>query len=228
MFGIIKHISDLHFKFELNCKNTILLIDEEMKQLLDFQLDESDFKLRCFTNIEWINEKFKHRQLKFVTELAGCDICIVDRNYDFKEEDSKGNLKINVDELSSSVDAFISQDHIEDYLDMIEKYESEDYGVGMVDFNDIKAITKGSLIEYLKINLNCDESKCIEKLKKSFKSVESDLGVILFVSIKDLNRLSNLSKALQSIYPNMDAVIMTPVKKVIYTDNYAEVFVFKK
>lgn len=212
----------------LNCKNTILLIDEEMKQLLDFQLDEPDFKLRCFTNIEWINEKFKHRQLKFVTELRGCDICIVDRNYDFTEEDFKDNLKINVDELSSSVDAFISQKYIEAYLDMLEKYESEDYGVGMVDFNDIKSLTKGSLIEYLKINLNCDESEGIGKLKKSFKPAENDVGVILFVSIKDLNRLSNLSNALQSIYPNMDAVIMTPVKRVTYTDNYAEVFVFKK
>lgn len=227
MFGIIKRVSDLHFKFELNCKNAILLIDEEMKQLLDFQLDEPDFKLKCFTNIEWINEKFKHRQLKFVSELRGCDICIVDRNYDFTE-DSKDNLKINVDELSSSVDAFISQKYIEAYLDMLEKYESEDYGVGMVDFIDIKSLTKGSLIEYLKINLNCDESEGIEKIKKSFKPSENNVGVILFVSIKDLNRLSNLSNALQSIYPNMDAVIMTPVKKVIYTDKYAELFVFKK
>lgn len=143
--------------------------DEEMKELLDFQLDELDFKLICFTNIEWINEKFKHRQLKFITELRGCDICIVDRNYEFTKEDPKSNLKINVDELSSRVDAFIGQNHIEAYLGMIEKYESEDYGVGMTDFNDIKAATKGSLIEYVKINLiSDDEVEGIEELKKKF------------------------------------------------------------
>lgn len=197
--------------------------------MLNFELDESDFKIRCYTNVKWINEKFKHRQLKFVAECKNSDICIVDRNYVFMEEDSKSNLKINVDELSGRVDAFISQDHIEAYLDMIEKYESEDYGVGMVDFNDIKAVTKGSLIEYIKINLNrYDEAKDIEKFKKSFKAAEFEVGVILFVSIKNLNRLFNFSNVLQYIYTNMEAVIMTPVKKVSHEDNYAEVFVFKK
>jgi len=195
--------------------------------LLDFELDESDFKIRCYTNVKWINEKFKHRQLKFVTECKDSDICIVDRNYEFMEEDSKSNLKINVDELSGRVDAFVSQDHIEAYLDMIEKYESEDYGVGMVDFNNIKAVTKGSLIEYIKINRD-DEAEDIEKFKKSFKAAEFEVGVILFVSIKNLSRLFNFSNVLQGIYTNMEAVIMTPVKRRSNEDNYAEVFVFKK
>ncbi|SHF43259.1 hypothetical protein [Caloramator proteoclasticus] len=197
--------------------------------MLDFELDEEDFKIKCYTNVKLIYEKFKHKQLKFVAECKDSDICIVDRNYEFTEEDSKGKLKINVDELSSSVDAFISQDHIEAYLDMIEKYESDDYGVGMADFYDIKSVTKGSLIEYIKINLNSDDkAEDIEKFKKSFKASEFEVGVILFVSIKDLNRLSNFSNVLQSIYPNMDAVIMTPAQNVNYTDKYAEVFVFKK
>ncbi|MGH4137705.1 hypothetical protein [Clostridium sp.] len=197
--------------------------------MLDFELDESDFKIRCYTNVKWINEKFKHRQLKFVAECKDSDICIVDRNYEFTEEDSKSNLKINVDELSGRVDAFVSQDHIEAYLDMIEKCESEDYGVGMADFNDIKAVTNGSLIEYIKINLNSDdEVECIEQFKKSFKPAEFDVGVILFVSIKNLNSLSNLSNVLEGIYPNMEAVIMTPDRRVSHMDNYVEVFVFKK
>lgn len=200
-----------------------------MEELLDFELDESDFKIRCYTNVKWINEKFKNRQLKFVAEFKDSDICIVDRNYEFMEEDSKSNLKINVDELSDRVDAFISQDHIEAYLDMIEKYESEDYGVGMADFNDIKAVTKGSLIEYIKINLNSDdEAENIEKFKKSFKAAEFEVGVILFVSIKNLNRLSNFSNVLEGIYTNMEAVIMTPSKRLSHADNYAEAFVFKK
>lgn len=90
-------------------------------------------------------------------------------------------------------------------------------------------MTKGSLIKYIKISLNSyDEDESIEKFKKSFKPAEYDIGVILFVSIKDLNRLSNLSNVLESIYPNMESVIMTPVKKVSHKDNYVEVFVFKK
>jgi len=197
--------------------------------LLDFELDESDFRVRCYTNVKWINEKFKHRQLKFVDECKDSDICIIDRNYEFTEEDSRGNLKINIEKLNSRVDAFISQDYIESYIDMIEKYESADYGIGMADFNHIKTVTKGSLIKYIKINLNSyDEDESIEKFKKSFKPAEYDVGVILFVSIKDLNRLSNLSNVLESIYPNMESVIMTPVKKVSHRDNYVEVFVFKK
>lgn len=197
--------------------------------MLDFELDESDYKIRCYTNVKWINEKFKHRQLKFVAECKDSDICIVDRNYEFMEEDSKSNLKINVDELSGRVDAFVSQDHIVAYLDMIEKYESEDYGVGMADFNDIKAVTKGNLIQYIKIKLNSDdEAENMEKFKKSFKATEFEVGVILFVSIKHLNRLSNLSNVLEGIYTNMEAVIMTPVKRVSHEDNYAEAFVFKK
>lgn len=197
--------------------------------MLDFELDESDFKIRCYTNVKWINEKFKHRQLKFVDEYKDGDICIVDRNYKFIDEDSNRNLKINVDELSDRVDAFVSQDHIEAYLDMIEKYESEDYGVGMADFNDIKAVTKGSLIEYIKINLNSDdEAENVEKFKKSFKAEEFEVWVILFVSIKDLNMLSNLSNVLEGIYTNMEAVIMTPAKMVSHENNYAEAFVFKK
>jgi len=197
--------------------------------LLNFELDESDFKIRCYTNVKWINEKFKHRQLKFVAECKDSDICIIDRNYEFMEKDSKSNLKINVDELSGRVDAFVSQDHIEAYLGMIEKYESEDYGVGMIDFNDIKAVTKGSLIEYIKINLNRDdEAEDIEKFKKSFKAAEFEVGVILFVSIKNLNRLFNFSNDLQGIYTNMEAVIMPPVKRKSNENNYAEVFVFKK
>ncbi|WP_307992309.1 hypothetical protein [uncultured Clostridium sp.] len=197
--------------------------------MLDFELDDSNFKIRCYTNVKWINEKFKHRQLKFVAECKDSDICIVDRNYEFMEEDSKSNLKINVDELSDRVDAFISKDHIEAYLDMIEEYESEDYGVGMADFSDIKAVTKGSLIEYVKINLNsADEAEDIKKFKKSFETADFEVGVILFVSTKHLNRLSNFSNVLEGIYPNMEAVIMTPVKKVSNKGNYAEVFVFKK
>lgn len=197
--------------------------------MLDFELDESDFKIRCYTNVKWINEKFKHRQLKFVDKCKDSDICIVDRNYEFTEEDSNSNLKINVYELSDMVDAFVSQHHIEAYLDMLEKYESEYYGVGMADFNDIKAVTKGSLIEYIKINLNSDdEAKNIEKFKKSFKSEEFEVGVILFVSIKNFNMLSNLSNVLEGIYTNMEAVIMTPGRSVSHEDNYAEVFVFKK
>lgn len=197
--------------------------------MLDFELGEFDFKVRCFTNVKWLNEKFKHRQLKFVDECRDSDICIVDRNYELMEEDFKSNLKINVDEPSGSVDAFISQDHIEAYLDMIEKYELEDYGIGMVDFNDIKAVTKGSLIEHAKINLNsADEAKCIEHFKRSFKPTEFDVGVILFVSIKNLYMLSKLSNVLEGIYTNMEAVIITPAKRVNYVDNYVEVFVFKK
>lgn len=197
--------------------------------MFDFELDESDFKIRCYTNVKWINEKFKHRQLKFVAECKDSDICIVDRSYEFMEEDSKSNLKINVDELSNRVDAFVGQDHIEAYLDMIEKYESEDYGVGMADFKDIKAVTKGSLIEYIKIKLNSDdEAENIERFKKSFKAAEFEVGVILFVSSRHLNMLSKLSNVLEGIYTNMEAVIMTPVKMVSHEDNYAEVFVFKK
>ena len=200
-----------------------------MEELLDFQLNESDFKVRCFTNVEWVNEKFKHRQLKFVAECKDANICIMNSNYEFKGEDSTYSIKINIDELSSSVDAFISQDYIEAYLDMIEKYESEDYYVGMVDFNDIKAVTKGSLFEHVKINLNSnDEAEGIEEFKKSFKPAEFEVGIILFVSIKNLNRLSNFADILEGIYPNMEAVIMAPAKRVSYTDNYVEVFVFKK
>ncbi len=33
---------------------------------------------------------------------------------------------------------------------------------------------------------------------------------------------------LEGIYPNMEAVIMAPAKRVSYTNNYVEVFVFKK
>ncbi|GAA0778194.1 hypothetical protein GCM10008908_34660 [Clostridium subterminale] len=91
--------------------------------------------------------------------------------------------------------SLMSQDYIESYLDMIEKYEPADYGIGMADFNDIKTVTKGSLIKYIKISLN---------------------------------RLSNLSNVLESIYPNTESVIMTPVKKVSHRNNYVEVFVFKK
>ncbi|MBE6061801.1 MAG: hypothetical protein E7215_16800 [Clostridium sulfidigenes] len=66
--------------------------------------------------------------------------------------------------------SLMSQDYIESYLDMIEKYESADYGVGMGDFNDIKTVTKESLIKYIKISLNSyDEDESIEKLKKRFK-----------------------------------------------------------
>lgn len=62
----------------------------------------------------------------------------------------------------------MSQDYIESYLDMIEKYEPAYYGVGMADFNDIKTVTKGSLIKYIKISLNSyDEDESIEKFKKA-------------------------------------------------------------
>jgi len=127
------------------------------------------------------------------------------------------------------VDAFISQDYIVSYLDLIEKYELEDHGVGMADFNDIKTVTNGSLIEYIKIKLNNDdETEGIEEFKKSFKPAEFNGGVILFVSVKNFKRLSNFADILEDIYPNMDKVIMTPTKRVSHADNYVEVFVFKK
>lgn len=63
--------------------------------MLNFEFDESDFKIRCFTNIKWINEKFKHGRLKFVAECKDSDIYIIDSNYEFKEEDSRCSIKIN-------------------------------------------------------------------------------------------------------------------------------------
>lgn len=199
-----------------------------MDVLLDFEFGDSTFKLKCFTNVTWLYDKFKHRTLNFIDDYKDSDICIVDNNYQFKEENYASNFKINIDELRSSADAFISSDYIECYLDMIEKYESEDYGVGMADFTDIKSVTKGSLIEYVKINLNSnDELESVEEFKKSLQSTEFNVGVILFVSIKNLGRLFNLSENLKVIYPNMTAVIMTPAKMRENMDNYIEVFVFK-
>jgi hypothetical protein len=52
--------------------------------------------------------------------------------------------------------------------------------------------------------------------------------VILFVSVKDSNRLYNFANVLEGIYPNMEAVIMMSAKEVICGDNYVEAFVFKK
>lgn len=169
--------------------------------MLEFKLDEHDFKIKCFTNVEWISEKFKHRQLKFVAKCEDSDICIVDSNYKFKEGKNLWNLKINVDELSGKVDAFISSYYIEAYLEMIERYESKEYGVGMADFIDIKEVTRGSLFQYQKLNLNSDdETEGIEELTKSLKIVEFNVGVIPFVSIKNLKRLINYQNVLKEIY----------------------------
>lgn len=196
--------------------------------MLDFQLDESNFKVRCFTSVEWISEKFKHRQLKFVDRYEDSDICIVDSNFEFKEN-SGCSIKISIDELSNSVNAFISPGYIVSYLDLIEKYESGNYSVGMADFNDIKTVTNGSLIEYIKIKLNNDdETEVIEEFKKNLKPTEFNGGIILFLSVKNLKRLSNFAYILEDIYPNMDKVIMTPTKRVSNADNYVEIFIFKK
>jgi hypothetical protein len=199
-----------------------------VEDVLNFEFDESDLKVTCYTNVEWIKEKYKHRKLNFVEELKDCDICIVDSYYELKD-DYRSSIKINIDHLSNNADAYISPDHIVYFLNLIEKYESEDYGIGMTDFNDIKAVTKGSLIEYVKINLNSDdEREGIEEFRRSLKPDQFNVGVILFVSLKNSNRLFNFTKVLEDIYPHMEAVVMTPDKRENNAENYVEVFVFKK
>lgn len=130
-----------------------------MEELLDCEFDESGSKIKCFTNIEWISKKYKHKQLQFVNECKNSDICIVDSSYNPKEEFIRG-IKINVDELNSD-----------------------------------------------------DETEGIEEFRKSLKSEEINVGVILFISSKNLKRLSNYTNIVQEVYPNMDGVVMTPARK---------------
>ena len=192
----------------------------------DLEIDESAFKLKCFTNVGWIKDKFKYRKLIFTDECEKSDICIVDSNFKFKEK-TRNMLKISIDELSDDVDTLIGRDYIEAFLDMIEKYGSEDYGVGMVDFNDIKMVTQGKLIEYLKLTLNSDdETECIEEFRKSLICRELFGGLIFFATKKNLKTLSDYCEILNELYSNMDKVIMTPITTTAHLENYIELFVF--
>lgn len=197
--------------------------------MLDFGSCELCFKVRCYTNINWIYEKFKNSNIKFVDKLEESDMCIVDKNYKFVNEDINSSLKISIDGVDDKVDAFIDRNNIEAYLNIIDKYESEKYEVGIADFNDIKEVTRGSLIEYVKININNNSNnKDIEEFRKSFKQCEVNVDVIVFSSFKELDKLSNFLDALEDVYSIMNIVIMTLVDMENQKDNYVEVFVFKK
>lgn len=194
--------------------------------MLDFELDSLEVKLRCYTNIKEIDEKFKQSGLKFVDERERCDICILDKTYNNTQIDLRGCLTINVDELNRDADAFISREYIEAYLSMLEKYETQDYH--MADFNDIKEVTRGSLVEYLKISLKNDELEEITTIKNSLIPRVNKTGVIIFSSVKNLEQLSYLSTLLQRIYPHMEGAIVAPTQNVTQREDYIELFVFEE
>ena len=150
----------------------------------DLEIDENVFKLKCFTNVDWIKKKFKNKELKFIDEYEKSNICIVDSTFKFNDK-TRDIFKINIDELNDNVDTFIGKGYVEAFLDLIEKTESEYYEVGMADFADIKMVAKGRLIEYLKLTLNSDdEEERIGEFSKSLKSSETCGGGILFVTKK--------------------------------------------
>lgn len=192
----------------------------------DLEIDENVFKLKCFTNVDWIKKKFKNKELKFIDEYEKSDICIVDSNFKFKDK-TRDIFKINIDELNDNVDTFIGRDYVEGFLDMIEKNESEDYGVGMADFTDIKMVAKGRLIEYLKLTLNNnDEEERIEEFRKSLKSRETCGGGILFVTRKKSKIIYNYYEILSKLYSNINIVLIAPCKMLDNIEHYVELFVF--
>ena len=147
--------------------------------MLDFESCKLCFKIICYTNIKWIYEKFKNSNIKFVDKFEESDICIVDKNYKFVDKDINSSLSISIDKLNDKVDAFIDRNNIEAYLNIIDKYESEKYEAGMADFSDIKEITRGSLIEYVKININNNSNNIdIEDFKRRFNECEDNVDVI--------------------------------------------------
>lgn len=197
--------------------------------MLDFGSCELDFKVKCYTNIKWIYEKFKNSNIKFVYKFEESDICIVDKNYKFVGEDINSSFKISIDGVNDKVDAFIDRNNIEAYLNIIDKYESGNYEVGMADFSDIKEVTRGSLIEYVKININNNSNYIeLEEFRKSFKQREVNVDAILVTSFKDLDKLANYVNTLEDIYSNMNIVIITLVDMENQKGNCIEVFLFKK
>lgn len=191
----------------------------------DLEIDEDIFKLKCFTNVDWIKEKFKNKELKFIDEYEKSNICIVDSNFKFKDK-TRDIFKINIDELNDNVDTFIGKDYVEAFLDLIEKTKSEYYAVGMADFTDIKMVAKGRLIEYLKLTLNSDDEERIEEFRKSLKPSETCGGGILFVTQKNSKVIYNYSEILSKLYSNINIVLIAPCKMLDNIEHYVELFVF--
>lgn len=193
--------------------------------MLDFAVDYC-FAIKVFTNVEWVKEKYKNSCFEFVGDCKDSDICILDSNYKVNEE---SKFIINIEKFNDGVDAFISQCYIEAYLNLIEKFDPDVCGIGMADFSDIRAVTKGSLIEYLKLNIvSDDEMKYISDFKNKIKGASFEGSTILFISQTDLLKLHNYSKVIEELYRNMDIVILMPSIKNIEIGKYVELFVFKK
>jgi len=195
-----------------------------VEKLLDFTVDYFE-GIRVFTNVEYIKEKYINSCFEFVEEYEKSDICIVDSNYILKD-DSK--FKINIDKYDSHANAFISNHHITDYLDLLEKFNPNVCGIGMADIEDVKLSTKGILTEHIIFKITSDdELENIAEFKKNLKGGNFKGSAILFLSVKDYSKLNRYGEVLVKLYGNIDIVLFTPSKKEETEEKYVEIFIFK-
>lgn len=192
--------------------------------MLDFTVD-SPMKINVFTNIQWIKEKYKESYFKFLESPEESDICIVDSRY---ESNNVSGLKINIDKCDDEADAFIPENYIEAYLDLLQKFDPDICSIGMADITDIMGAAKGTLVEYMKIDITSDnELEYISEFNKSLKGGAFKGSAVLFVSEKDYVKLNNYGNVLEELYENIDIVMFAPSGKNKDSGRYAEVFIFK-
>lgn len=193
-------------------------------------LEEFNDNIKIFTNIDFIKEKYNNDYFEFVEEFNESEISILDSSYKFENNSS---LKINIDEFKSNVDAFIDKDNIIAYLDLIEKFDFEICGIKMADITDVMKVTKGTLEKYIKLELNKNSN--IDDMIDKFKELEDENinkdingSAIIFFYLDNYLILDEFIKKFDSLYKNLNVVILKAEKIDIKNNEYIEVFIFKE
>lgn len=193
--------------------------------MLDFSSDSST-EINVFTNVQWIKEKYNGSYFKFLEDPEGCDICIVNSGYELMNAQC---LRINIDRYEDGADVLIPECYMEAYLDLLQKFNPDICGIGMADIMDVMNASRGSLVEYMKMDIVSDnEIEHIDEFRKILKGGACSGSAVLFVSQKDYEKLNNFSGALEELYENLEIIMFTPSGKDYKLDNHVEVFVFKR
>lgn len=182
--------------------------------------------IKIFTNVEWIKEEYSNSYFEFVEQDNESDISIVDL-----EDICMDNIavKINIDKQDSNIDAFISKRHIRAYLDLLRKFDSEVYGIGMADVTDVIMVTKGVLKEHVTFKLSSDNILGnVEEFKKRLRGGSFKGSAIIFLSMTDLLILDRCVKDIVELYKNLDIVMLLPNKnEEEKKEKYLELFIFE-
>lgn len=197
--------------------------------MLDFDNLDLDCRIKIFSNIEWIRNRFADSYLRFIDDIEKSDMCILNKDYRENKIKSDKMLVIRTYDSEDTESIYINEEFIVNFLNFIERFESQKYGVGMVGFSDIKEVARGKLVKYFNSDIY---SETIEDNKQKFVEVldklEDPSSMLLYYSQKELTILWDFAKIIEDKFSNIKCVVMTPAKKNNDLEQYMELYVFKE